>query len=204
MPGLTTVDSSTASKEDVGRDLHEDGAGPTSVGVAESHAQDLGDALGVVDRGGELGDRPHQADVVQLLQRAHVGLLQRPLTADDQHGHLGTPGVGHRGHRIGGARAGRDHGTAGKAGQSGPGVGGVSGGLLVAHVDDADVGIDAAIVNVDDVSAAEGKDRLDPLGLEGPGYQLAARHRAGGGRCLPLNRQAHDLFPSCFHPRPTI
>ena len=63
---------------------------------------------------------------------------------------------------------------AGHAGQARPGVGGVGGGLLVADVDDADALVDAAVVDVDDVAAAEGEDRADALRLEGPGHQVAA------------------------------
>src|SRR5882724_11100919 len=50
-------------------------------------------------------------------------------------------------------------------------VRGVSSDLLVAHVDDADAFIDAAIVDVDDVSAAQGEDRIDAFVLQRLGDQ---------------------------------
>src|SRR5207249_219148 len=86
-------------------------------------------------------------------------------------------------HRVGGAGTGGHHGTTGNAGKPRPGVGGVGGGLLVANVDDADAGVRAPLVNVDDVPAAEGEDRLNPLGLEGASDQVASGDglRCGGG-----------------------
>ena len=52
----------------------------------------------------------------------------------------------------------------------------VSGGhLLVAHVDDADTFIDAAVVDVDDVSTTKREDRVDALILQRLGDQVAAR-----------------------------
>ncbi len=46
-----------------------------------------------------------------------------------------------------------------------PGVSGMGGGLLVPHIDDLDSFIDAAGINVDDMAAAEGKNRCHTLGL---------------------------------------
>jgi len=54
-------------------------------------------------------------------------------------------------------------------------VRGVSCDLFVAHVDDADPFIDAAIVNVDDVPAAQGEDRVDAFVLEPPWRPNARR-----------------------------
>jgi hypothetical protein len=73
-----------------------------------------------------------------VLQRAHVGLRARGAAADQQHGHARQRGVGHPGHAIGDAGAGRHHGNAEAAGQFCVGMGHVDGRALVAHVDDAD------------------------------------------------------------------
>src|SRR5205807_9508798 len=86
-------------------------------------------------------------------------------------------------------------GTAGDAGQARPGVGGMGGGLLVTHVDNANPGVDTAVVDVNDVPTAEREDRLDPLGLESPGNKVSPRHGARRSSRVPLNRRGHDLAP---------
>src|SRR5208282_1962407 len=58
-------------------------------------------------------------------------------------------------------------------------VGRMRGDLLVAHVDDADALVHAAVVDVDDVAAAQREDRVDTLVLERPGHQVAAGDHAG-------------------------
>ncbi len=83
-------------------------------------------------------------------------------------------GGGDAGYRVGAARAGGGDDDTELAGLAGVTVGGVGGGLLVADVDDTDPFVDAAVVNVDDVAATQGEDRVDALGLEGLGDQMAA------------------------------
>ena len=96
-----------------------------------------------------------------------------------QHGALGAErgrdprdGVGAAGSR------GRNH-AAELAGLTGVAVRGMRRDLLVAHVDDADALIDATVVDVDDVAAAESEDGIDALVLQGPGDQMAAGDDAG-------------------------
>jgi hypothetical protein len=55
-----------------------------------------------------------------------------------------------------------------------PTVGGVAGGLLVAHVDDADAHVEAAVVDVLDVPSAEGEEVRHALDLEGARYEVTA------------------------------
>ena len=57
-------------------------------------------------------------------------------------------------------------------------VGRVRGDLLVAHVDDANALIDAAVVDVDDVAAAKREDRVDAFVLQRLGDQMAAGDHA--------------------------
>ena len=90
--------------------------------------------------------------------------------------------VGDAGDGVGGARAGGDDGAAGPAGDARVAVGGVGRDLLVADVDDLDALVDAAVVDVDDVAAAEGEDRVDALGLQGLRDQVAAGDRLGWAR----------------------
>ena len=87
---------------------------------------------------------------------------------------FGAESGGDAGYRVGATRAGGGDDDAELAGLAGVAVGGVGGGLLVADVDDADAFVDAAVVDVDDVAAAQGEDRVDALGLEGLGDQMAA------------------------------
>src|SRR4030042_45128 len=60
-------------------------------------------------------------------------------------------------------------------------LGGVAGGLLVAHVDHADGVVQAAVIDVHHVAAAEGEDAVDALLLEGAGHQLSAVDLGHGG-----------------------
>ena len=78
-------------------------------------------------------------------------------------------------------------------------VGRVRGDLFVAHVNDANTLIDAAVIDIDDVPAAQREDRVDTLVLQRLGDQVAARDHAGvaalalqsvfGGRGFGLNRR---------------
>ena len=85
------------------------------------------------------------------------------------------------------------------AGLTGIAVGGVRGDLFVTHVDDANALIDAAVIDVDDVPAAQREDRVDALVLQRFGDQVAPGDHAGvaalalqgifGGRGFGLNRR---------------
>src|SRR5262249_22255564 len=124
-PGSTTASSGTAAKSTSAGISTNTGPGRPAYArrnaIPRTPGRAAGGALGVVAGGGELGDGRQDAAVVQFLQRAHVGLPQRPLAADEQHGDLGPPGVGHGGDGVGGPRAGGDGGAAGHAGEPGPG-----------------------------------------------------------------------------------
>jgi hypothetical protein len=134
---------------------------------------------GVRHGGGELGDRRHHVDVRQILQRAHLVLAERALAADQQHRAFGAERVGDAGDRVGGAGAGGHHGHARLAGDARVAVGGVRGDLLVADVHDRDALVDAAVVDVDDVAAAEREDDVDALRLERLGDEMAAGDALG-------------------------
>ena len=163
------------------------------------------------NRRGELGDGRHQLDVRQILQRSHLVLRQRTLAADVQDRALGAERRGDAGDGIRAAGTGGRDDAAELAGLARIAVGGVRGDLLVAHVDDADALIDAAVVDVDDVAAAQREDRIHALVLQRLGDQVAAGNHARvaalplqgvfGGRGLRLT-SARDLrLPCClqFH-----
>jgi hypothetical protein len=106
-------------------------------------------------------------------------LSHRSLAPDVQDRALRTEGRGDAGDRIGAAGSGGGDDAAELAGLSRIAIGRVRGHLLVPDVDDADPFIDAAIIDVDDVAAAQGENRVDPLVLERLGDQVAAGDHAG-------------------------
>ena len=152
--------------------------------------------------GGEFGDRLHHVDMRQVLQRAHLVLGERALAADMQHRAFGAEGGGDAGHRIGAARSRRRHHAAELAGLAGIAVGGMGRRLLVADIDDPDALVEAAVIDIDDVAAAQGEDGVDALALEGLGDELSARDDIGI-EALPVQRVRggrHDWrlsFKSC-------
>jgi hypothetical protein len=123
-------------------------------------------------RGGELGDRRHHVDVRQVLQGPHLVLVQRALPTDQQHRALGPERVRDTGDGVRRPRSGGDHRAAGLAGHPRVAVGRVRGDLLVPDVDHRDALVHTAVVDVDDVTATEGEDHVDPLGLQGLGDQV--------------------------------
>ena len=169
---------------------------------ARRHRDHVGDPLGREHGGGELGDRLHHVDVRQVLQRAHLVLGERALAADVQHRALGAEGGGDAGHRVGAARARGRHDAAELAGLARIAVGGMGRHLLVADVDDPDALVEAAVVDVDDVAAAQGEDGVHALVLERLGDEPAARDDIGI-EALPVQRVRggrHDWrlsFKSC-------
>src|SRR5918999_5083946 len=165
--------------EDVAPDLQIRGARRTRVCLAEGHGAHVRDALGGEDARRELRDRLHQVHVREVLQGAHAVLVERPLAADQEHRALGTQRVGDAGDRVGRARAGGDDRAAGPSRDARISVRCVRSNLLVANVDDLDALVDAAVVDVDDVPAAEGEDHVDPLGAKCLGHKVATRDRLG-------------------------
>jgi hypothetical protein len=73
------------------------------------------------------------------------------------------------------------------AGHTGVAVRGVRGYLLVAYVDHIDALVDATVVDVDDVAAAQREDDLDAFVLQRLRHQVPARDRGlAGFRVLPV------------------
>jgi hypothetical protein len=167
--------------EHVARNLQIYGSRSTVERLAGGHGNHVGDAFGARNGCGELGDRRHQVDVRQVLQRSHLVLGERALSADVQNWALGAERRGDPGHRVGAAGTCRgDHATE-LAGLPGVAVRGVRRDLLVPHVDDADALVDAAVVDVDDMAAAEREDRIHALVLESFRHEVTTRDHA----CVP-------------------
>ena len=161
--------------EHVAWDLQVDRPRRAGKGLARGHGDHVGDPLRAAYSGRELGNGRHNVDVGQVLQRAHLVLVQRALAADVQDRALRAQRGGDAGDRVGAAGTGRGHHATELAGLAGVAVGGVRGDLLVAHVDDADAFVQAAIVDVDDMAAAQREDGVDAFVPQGLGDQVAAR-----------------------------
>ena len=76
--------------------------------MADRELDVLGNAVGLVDRVGVLGDGLHDADVIHLLQGAAAQVVERPLATDHEDRRVGAPGVRDPGDAVGNARAGSD------------------------------------------------------------------------------------------------
>ena len=160
--------------EDVARDLEIGRARRAGEAFARRHRDHVGDALGRADAGREFGDRPHQVDMWQILQRTHHVLRQRALAADMQHRAFGAERRRDAGNGVGAAWACRGHHAAELAGLPRITVGRMRRHLFVANVDDADAFVDAAVIDVDDMAAAQSEDRVHALVLQRPRNQVAA------------------------------
>ena len=84
---------------------------------------------------------------------------------------------------------GGDRAHAGPPGHARVAVGGVAGGLLVAHVDDADALVEAAVVDGLDVAAAEREEVRRAVALERLGDEPAAVDHAHGGSQATVSRR---------------
>ena len=172
--------------EHVTRNLEEGRPRRAVEALAKRHRHHVGHPLGGRDGRGDLRDGREDVDVRQILQRAHLVLRQRALSADQQHRALGPERVGDAGDGVRRARPGRHDGTARLPGLSCISVRRVRRDLLVTDVDDLDALVETPVVDVDDVAAAQGEDDLDPFGLQRLGHEMAARDlfrlRPGVGR----------------------
>ena len=121
---------------------------------------------------------------------------ERALPADHQERTLGAKGIGDAGHRVGRARPGGRYDTADLAALARVAVGGVGRDLLMAHVDDLDAFVDAAVVDVDDVAAAKRPDHFDAFVLERLGDQMPAGDHWAASFFFSFAGRCHDCLPS--------
>ncbi len=165
--------------EHIARNLQINGSRGAVERLARRHRDHVGHTLGARHARREFRDRRHHVDVRQILERSHLVLRERPLSADVQHGTLGTECGRNSRHRVGAPGSGRRDHAAELAGLARVAVGGVRRDLLMTHIDDADALVHTAVVNVDDVAAAQREDRVHAFGLECLRHQMAARHDPG-------------------------
>src|SRR5271154_2013472 len=91
---------------------------------------------------------------------------------------LGTEGCGNASDSVGASGSSRGDHAAEFAGLPGIAIGRMRGNLLVPHVNDPNAFVDAAVIDVYDVPAAQRKDRVDALILERFGHQMTAGDHA--------------------------
>ena len=144
--------------------------------LARRHRHHVRDALRRWNGRGELGDGGRDVDVGQVLERAHLVLAEGALPADMEHRALGAERGRDAGHRVGEAGPGRRHHAPEAPRLARVAVRGVGRDLFMADVDDADPFVDAPVVDVDDVAAAEGEDGVHPFAPESAGDEVPAGH----------------------------
>jgi hypothetical protein len=156
-----------AAEQNVGRDLQKDRSRPARGGDAQRLGDQFGNALHVRNAVRPLRDRLHEGHLVEAaLQRQGLGVDERRSAADEQGRHTVEVGVGDTGDDVGDARPGGDDSNARCPGCPCPGVGGVAGSLLVAHVDEADVVVESGLEDGVQMPAVQGEDFPDALLLQ--------------------------------------
>ena len=155
--------------------------------LPRGHGHHIGNALRGPHARRELGDGGGDVHVRQVLQRAHLVLRESALPADVKHRALRPERGGDAGQRVGEARPGGGHHAAQPPRLPGVSVRRMGRHLLVAHVDDTNAVVDAAVVDVDDMAAAQGEDGVHALVLERGGHQMSARHDTFWSRLLRAN-----------------
>ena len=174
-------------EDDVEREVEERRPAVGPRGDGERLVDQGGDLRGGGRGGRELDERPHERDVVDLLQRALAPAEGRRAPAEHEHRRVALLRRGHRAHPVGhpGARGQRAH--ARLAGDLRPPLGGEGGRLLVADVDQVDALRAAAVVEREEVAAGEGEHPPDAVRLQPAGDQAAPVQ----GRGL-LVRRGHE------------
>ena len=135
-------------------------------GAGDGLVQFADHLIGHAQRARRAADRAQQIDMRNILQWPHIGLRPRRAAADQQHRRARERGIGHRGHRVGDARTGGDHGDAEAACQLRMRVRHVHRGAFVAHVDDADALARDVVPDRLDMPALQAEDAIDPADLE--------------------------------------
>src|ERR1700686_814170 len=126
------------------------------------------------NRSRELGYRGHNFDVRQVLERAHLVLVERSLSTNEQHRALSPKGVRYTGNGASRARPSGYYRAARYSGAPGVTCGSGGGALLVMGGNNCYGFAETAGVDVDDVSAAQSENYVDTFGLESLGHEMAA------------------------------
>ena len=164
--------------------------------LARSHRYEIRNAQRRGHARREFGDRSQHLDVGKILQSTHTMLREPGLAANEQHRTLGAKCIGHAGDCIRRSRSSGDHRAAQVPGHASITVGSMCRDLFVAHVDDLDPFVDAAIVDIDDMATAQREDRIDAFRLQRFRDKMTARdllHRCRDVDCGGLTRNRKRL-----------
>ena len=145
-------------------------------GGCEGLVQHVEYAPRIVDRRGELGDRPSQGNLIEVLEVARSGGSGWAGAADQQHGGAIEPGIGHSGERVHLCHAARDGANAGPARQAAEGIGQICTRLLVAHVDQTHAGAVRSMQKRVQTVAAQSRDPIYPVLAQAFYQQVRRRH----------------------------
>jgi len=122
-------------------------------GSGERVVHEAGDLLGAFSGCGELGQRPDERHVVDLLQRSLAPAQRWRATAEDDDRRVVRLRGCHRAHAVGHARPGGEGAHTGLASDLRPTLGCERCGGLVANVDDVDALLATAVVDREQVPA---------------------------------------------------
>jgi hypothetical protein len=126
-----------------------------------------------------LGERPHERHVIDLLERSLAPAELRRASAEHDHRRAVLLRRGQGAHPVGDARPRGQRRHARLARDLGPALGGEGRRLLVADVDQRDALLAAAVVDREEVAAAEREQRAHAVGLEPLRDQPAAVNGLG-------------------------
>ena len=142
--------------------------------VAERNRDILGYALHALDLLRKLGDRLQEGRAIEVLQAASQMVGNASVASDKNHRTWSLERVGDARYGIGDARTCRDDRHTRLAGNFCPALCGVCGDLLVPEVYDLDAFVNAALVEVIDVSAVQREYILHTLFFQCLGEQSPA------------------------------
>ena len=125
-------------------------------------------------RGGPFGDRPHEGQLVDVLERASPPQHGGRGAAQQHQRRLGELGVLDGGEGVGDARPGRDRHRAEGAGEPRQGIGREDGARLVADIHHPQAARLGAGQDGRDVAAAEREEVGHAVARQDPGHQVAA------------------------------
>ena len=123
-------------------------------------------ALGAVGHPAPLGERGQHPLLVDVLDRSPAAPLERGAPGQHDQWHVPESGVGEAGEGVGEARPGGDRTDARATGGEREALRRHGDGTLVAHPDDGDPLVDAAVEQLDDVATPQREERLHAMGVE--------------------------------------
>mmetsp|Transcript_75033 Transcript_75033/g.176104 ORF Transcript_75033/g.176104 Transcript_75033/m.176104 type:complete len:330 (-) Transcript_75033:4705-5694(-) len=169
-------------KRDILGDVHDDRAGTAGAGDVEGLLQRQRQIAHVLDEEVVLDDWPRDAHRVALLEGIQADRRRGHLARDDDHRDRVHIGRRDAGDGIRDARARGHQGDADLAGRSRKAVGGMDGGLLVAHQHMLDaLLLVERVVDVEHRAAGVAPEVAHPFGLQAANEDLGAVELRGGG-----------------------